>query len=65
VKGNIDASDRVELGAKARVLGSVLYGIIETAVGARIYGKLHHRAPGGQIPGAAPPAGTPGGEPGS
>jgi cytoskeletal protein CcmA (bactofilin family) len=67
VKGDIDAADRVELGAKARVLGSVHYGIIETAVGAQIYGKLNHRAPGGQISagpeGEAPAApGTPGGE---
>jgi cytoskeletal protein CcmA (bactofilin family) len=67
VKGDIDAADRVELGAKARVLGSVHYGIIETAVGAQIYGKLTHRAPGGQVPagpgGETPAApGTPGGE---
>lgn len=62
VKGDIDAADRVELGGKARVFGSVHYGIIETAVGAQIYGKLNHRAPGGQVP--APP-GTPDGEPGS
>ncbi|MGO9514770.1 MAG: bactofilin family protein [Steroidobacteraceae bacterium] len=45
VKGNIDASDRVELGAKARVLGNVHYTVIETAVGAQINGKLIHRAP--------------------
>ena len=45
VKGDIDATERVELGAKARVLGSVHYSIIETAVGAQIYGKLNHRAP--------------------
>jgi cytoskeletal protein CcmA (bactofilin family) len=44
VKGDIDAADRVELGAKARVLGSVHYTIIETAVGAQINGKLIHRA---------------------
>src|SRR5271167_4475114 len=44
VKGDIDASDRVELGPKARVLGSVHYTIIETAVGAQINGKLIHRA---------------------
>jgi cytoskeletal protein CcmA (bactofilin family) len=44
VKGDIDASDRVELGAKARVLGNVHYTIIETAVGAQINGKLIHRA---------------------
>ena len=56
VNGDIDATDRVELGAKARVLGSVHYNIIETAVGAQIYGKLNHRAPGGQIPAAGVPA---------
>jgi cytoskeletal protein CcmA (bactofilin family) len=44
VKGDIDASDRVELGSKARVLGNVHYTIIETAVGAQINGKLIHRA---------------------
>jgi len=44
VKGDIDASDRVELGAKARVLGNVQYTVIETAVGAQINGKLIHRA---------------------
>jgi cytoskeletal protein CcmA (bactofilin family) len=43
VKGDIDASNRVELGAKARVLGNVHYTIIETAVGAQINGKLIHR----------------------
>jgi len=50
VNGDIDATDRVELGAKARVLGSVYYSVIESAVGAQIYGKLNHRTPGGQIP---------------
>jgi cytoskeletal protein CcmA (bactofilin family) len=43
VKGDIDASDRVELGEKARVLGNVQYTVIETAVGAQINGKLIHR----------------------
>ncbi|HEY0746384.1 MAG TPA: polymer-forming cytoskeletal protein [Steroidobacteraceae bacterium] len=47
VKGDIDAGDRVELGPKARVLGSVLYTTIETAVGAQINGKLIHRAKAG------------------
>ena len=60
VNGDIDATDRVELGGKARVLGSVHYSVIETAVGAQIYGKLNHRAPAGQIPGAGnAPAGGP------
>jgi cytoskeletal protein CcmA (bactofilin family) len=44
VKGDIEASDRIELGPKARVLGSVHYTTIETAVGAQINGKLIHRA---------------------
>jgi cytoskeletal protein CcmA (bactofilin family) len=44
VKGDIVAADRVELGAKARVLGNVHYTVIETAVGAQISGKLIHRA---------------------
>ena len=43
VKGNIDATARVELGAKAKVLGNVAYTVIETAVGAQISGKLIHR----------------------
>jgi cytoskeletal protein CcmA (bactofilin family) len=43
VKGDIEASDRVELGANARVLGNVQYTVIETAVGAQINGKLIHR----------------------
>jgi cytoskeletal protein CcmA (bactofilin family) len=41
VKGDIEAGDRVELGPKARVLGSVHYSTIETAVGAQL---LVHRA---------------------
>jgi len=60
VKGDIDASNRVELGAKARVLGNVHYTVIETAVGAQINGKLIHRAPGGTREGGA---GTHRGEP--
>jgi cytoskeletal protein CcmA (bactofilin family) len=51
VKGDIEASDRVELGPMARVLGSVHYTTIETAVGAQINGKLIHR--GKQGPGSA------------
>ena len=47
VKGDIEASGRIELGAKARVLGNVNYTVIETAVGAQINGKLVHRGSGG------------------
>ena len=50
VKGDIEASGRVELGPRAQVLGSVHYTTIETAVGARITGKLIHRGKRG--PGA-------------
>ncbi|HEY4442707.1 MAG TPA: polymer-forming cytoskeletal protein [Steroidobacteraceae bacterium] len=49
VKGDIDASNRVELGAKARVLGNVHYTVIEIAVGAQINGKLIHRAVPGRV----------------
>jgi len=49
VKGDIDASGRVELGPRAQVLGNVHYSTIETAVGARITGKLIHH--GKQRPG--------------
>jgi cytoskeletal protein CcmA (bactofilin family) len=51
VKGDIEASGRIELGPRAQVLGSVHYMTIETAVGARITGKLIHR--GKQAPGGA------------
>ena len=47
VKGDIEAGDRVEMGPKARVLGSVHYMTIETAVGAQINGKLIHRGKSG------------------
>lgn len=40
VTGDIIATDRVVLGAKARVQGNVHYGVIEMALGAEISGKL-------------------------
>jgi cytoskeletal protein CcmA (bactofilin family) len=61
VKGDIDAADRVELGAKAKVLGNVAYTVIETAVGAQISGKLIHRAAASGVRGP----GTAEDEPGS
>ncbi len=57
VKGDIEASDRVELGPKAKVHGNVHYAVIETAIGAEINGKLIHRAAPAKraaAPGAAP-----------
>jgi cytoskeletal protein CcmA (bactofilin family) len=60
VKGDIDAADRVELGAKARVLGNVAYTVIETAVGAQIKGKLIHRSAASPNSAAAAAEGEPG-----
>jgi cytoskeletal protein CcmA (bactofilin family) len=40
VKGDIRATDKVELGATARISGNVAYGIIEMAAGAVIQGRL-------------------------
>jgi cytoskeletal protein CcmA (bactofilin family) len=42
VKGDVEAARRVELGAKARVVGNVRYGLIEMAIGAEVNGKLIH-----------------------
>ena len=59
VKGDIDATLRVELGEKARVLGNVRYSAIETAVGAQINGKLIHRPVPKAAEGDAGPTGEP------
>ena len=40
VRGDIHARQRLVLGAHAKVLGNVHYGIIEMALGAQIQGKL-------------------------
>lgn len=40
VIGNVRGSDRIVLGAKARVRGDVSYGVIEMSLGARIEGRL-------------------------
>lgn len=48
VIGNVRGSDRVVLGAKARVTGDVVYGVIEMTLGARVEGRL--------VPLAADPA---------
>ena len=49
VRGDVVASQRVELGATARVIGNVYYNLIEMAIGAEINGKLVHQ-PIGQVP---------------
>ena len=43
VKGDVIATERVELGPTARVIGNVYYNLIEMAIGAEINGKLVHR----------------------
>lgn len=48
VRGDVIASQRVELGPTARVIGNVYYNLIEMAIGAEINGKLVHR-PAGQV----------------
>lgn len=58
VKGDIDASGRVELGAHAKVLGNVHYRVIETAVGAQINGKLIHRGESAAQPDSIAPSGA-------
>ena len=49
VRGDLYASQRVELGQTARVIGNVYYNLIEMAIGAEINGKLVHQ-PEGQVP---------------
>jgi len=46
VKGNLEAHERVELGPTAKVIGNVIYDLIEMASGAEVNGKLIHLAPG-------------------
>jgi cytoskeletal protein CcmA (bactofilin family) len=52
VRGDINARDKVELGATARISGNVSYGVIEMAAGAVIQGRLVSTA---AQPGPAPP----------
>jgi cytoskeletal protein CcmA (bactofilin family) len=49
VRGDVIASQRVELGPTARVIGNVYYNLIEMAIGAEINGKLVHQ-PEGRVP---------------
>jgi cytoskeletal protein CcmA (bactofilin family) len=48
VKGDVKASQRVELGSKARVVGNVQYSLIEMAIGAEVNGKLIHASEAGK-----------------
>lgn len=58
VVGNVRGTQRVVLGAKARVTGDVSYGVIEMALGARIEGRLMPLAGGSAATGAASGAGA-------
>lgn len=49
VKGDVFASQRVQLGPTARVIGNVYYNLIQMSEGAEINGKLVHQ-PEGQVP---------------
>lgn len=42
IVGDVHARDRVELGANARVTGTLYYQLLEMAMGAEINGKLVH-----------------------
>ena len=44
VKGDVRATERIELGPKARVIGNVQYKLIEMAIGAEVNGKLIHES---------------------
>jgi cytoskeletal protein CcmA (bactofilin family) len=44
VEGDVHASERVELAAKARITGSVYYHLIEMAMGAEVNGNLVRRS---------------------
>lgn len=43
VTGDVHASERIELAAKARVKGDVYYDLLEMSMGAEVNGSLMHR----------------------
>lgn len=53
VKGDVTATRRVELGPTAKVVGNVVYRLIEMAIGAEVNGKLVHRAEDTERPATA------------
>jgi cytoskeletal protein CcmA (bactofilin family) len=44
VRGDVVATERIELGPKSRVVGNVQYRLIEMAIGAEVNGKLIHES---------------------
>jgi cytoskeletal protein CcmA (bactofilin family) len=59
VRGDVRATERVELGPKAKVIGNVQYKLIEMAIGAEVNGKLIHESDSATLRpvNEAPPAG--------
>ncbi len=58
--GDVHASERIELAAKARVNGNIHYKVVEMAAGAMITGRLIHAdAPLAQLTGPESPAEAP------
>ena len=47
VEGEVCATERLELGPKARVIGNVQYNLMEISIGAQIDGKLIPKSEGG------------------
>jgi cytoskeletal protein CcmA (bactofilin family) len=47
VKGDVRATERVELGPTAKVIGNVQYKLLEMAIGAQVNGKLIHEIDAG------------------
>ena len=60
VKGDVHASERLELGAGAKVEGNLHYAVIEMAAGASITGNLVHVPPAGAVLAAAKAPGASG-----
>jgi cytoskeletal protein CcmA (bactofilin family) len=51
IKGDVTASERLELASRARIEGNVYYKVLEMSAGARINGKMVHRTePPRQLP---------------
>jgi len=49
VEGEVRATDRLELGPKARVIADVQYNLMEISIGARVDGKLIPKSEGGAL----------------
>lgn len=49
VEGEVRATDRLELGPKARVIADVQYNLMEMSIGARVDGKLIPKSEGGIV----------------